>query len=378
MAHPVRLFATSDIGDAALARLRARGLEVEVYEALEPPPYELVLQRVESGIAALVTTLRDRVDERLLAAGAASGLRVVAQIAVGVDNIDRAAANRHHIPFTNTPDVLTEATADYAFALLLAVARRTWEAERMVRENTWRTWHPSQPWLGEDVSGRTLAVIGLGRIGRGVVHRAVGFDMDVVCHSRRPADPAFLDGVRRVMAARRDAGFTRRGQRIEDVGLDEALERADFVSLHVALSRPGESDAPTWHLLDARRLRLMKRSAFLVNTSRGPVVDEGALVDALREGALAGAALDVFEREPLPADSPLRDPALEPRLRLFPHHASATTRTRLSADPDEGMAGRTVQAVLDVLEGSYDGDPSRMPYVVNKEAFVPVTPGARP
>jgi lactate dehydrogenase-like 2-hydroxyacid dehydrogenase len=223
--------------------------------------------------------------------------------------------------------------------------------------------------LGEEVSGLTVAVIGVGRIGRSFVHRAVGFDMDVLCHSRGGVDPVFLDGVRAVMAARHEAGFSRRLQAIADVPLDEALQRADVVSLHVSLTRPGQSDEPTHHLVDARRLRLMKRSALLVNTSRGAVVDEAALVAALREGVIAGAALDVFEREPLPPDSPLRDPSLEPRLRLSPHIASATTRTRLSADPAVGMAGRAVQAVLDVLDGNYGGDPARMPYVVNKEAF---------
>ena len=364
-----RIFATSDIGDAALDRLRARGFAVEVHGGIDPPPYDVVLEQVQGGIAALVTTLRDRVDEPLLAAGAARGLRVVAQIAAGIDNIDIAAASRHHIPVTHTPDVLTEATAEYAFALMLAVARRTWDAERMVREGRWRTWHPSAPWLGEEVSGRTVAVVGLGRIGRSFVHRAVGFDMDVLCHSRRPVDPAFLDGVRGVIAARRSAGFGRADQHVREVDLEGALRGADFVTLHVDLTRPGASSAPTWHLLDARRLRLMKPTAFLVNTSRGAVVDEAALAAALRDGVLAGAALDVFEQEPLPPDSPLRDPALESRLRLTPHHGSATTRTRLSADPDVGMAGRTVQGVLDVLDGAYGNDPSRMPFVVNKEAF---------
>jgi phosphoglycerate dehydrogenase-like enzyme len=132
---------------------------------------------------------------------------------------------------------------------------------------------------------------------------------------------------------------------------------------------PGKAAEPTFHLIDEARLRLMKPTAYLVNTSRGPVVDEAALVRALREGWIAGAALDVFEREPLPDDSPLRDEALVPKLRLFPHAASAARATRLSADPDVGMAGRCVQGVIDVLDGRYDGDPRKMPFVVNKEAF---------
>jgi glyoxylate reductase len=363
--QPFRIFATADLGPA-LDRLREKGWDLEVHGEREAPAYEVLLQRVESGIHALVTTLRDRVDERLLAAGARSGLRIVAQMAVGFDNIDRAAATRHEIPFSNTPDVLTAATAEYAFALLLAVARRTYPAEQMVREGRWESWHPHEPWLGDEVTGRTVAVVGMGRIGRSFVHRAIGFDMDVLCVSPRPVDPTFLDGVRAVIAARQAAGFCRRPQTIRQAPLEDALRGADFVSLHVNLTRRGESPAPTEHLMDAGRLALMKPTAFLVNTSRGAVVDERALVHALREGRLAGAALDVFEREPLAADSPLRDPALLPRLRLFPHHASATRTTRLSPDPEVGMAGRAVQAVIDVLEGR---DPATLPCVVNKEAF---------
>jgi phosphoglycerate dehydrogenase-like enzyme len=141
------------------------------------------------------------------------------------------------------------------------------------------------------------------------------------------------------------------------------------VSLHVPLLREGESATPTWHLMNERTLRLMKPTAYLINTSRGPVVDEAALARALRENWIAGAALDVYEKEPLPADSPLRDPAIEDRCRLFPHLASAGRITRLSPDPDKGMAGRTAQALINVLEGNYGGEIAKMPWVVNKEAF---------
>jgi glyoxylate reductase len=369
MGERQRIFATCDIGREALDRLRQKGYELEVYPELHPPPRALVLEKVRSGIAALVTTLRDRIDEEVLAAGASSGLKVVAQMAVGFDNIDRAAANRHRIPFTHTADVLTDATAEFAFLILGAVARKLYPAEAQVREHQWATWHPYEPWLGDEITGRTLAVVGLGRIGRSLVHKAVGFDMDVLCHEPGAVDEEFVAGVRRVIEARRREGFTRRAQAIEAVSLEDALRRADFVSLHVPLTFPGAAAEPTFHLMDDARLGLMKPTAYLVNTSRGPVVDEQALARALRERRIAGAALDVFEQEPLPADSPLRDPALVLNLRLFPHAASAARATRLSPDPDVGMSGRTVQGVLDVLEGRYDGDPSRMPYVVNKEAF---------
>ena len=371
MTAPVRIFATCDIGKEALDRLRAKGWEVEVHPDPQAPPKELVLDRVRSGVAALLTTLRDRVDEDVFAAGAAAGLRVVSQSAVGVDNIDREAANRHRIPFTHTPDVLTDATAEYAFFMMGAVARRLYPAEVQVREREWTSWHPYLPWLGDEVTGRTLAVVGTGRIGQSMVRKAVGFDMDVLCHSpsRSAALGAFVTAVRRVMDLRYREGFCARKQAIEVVPLEEALRRADFVSLHVPLTMPGPAAEPTFHLLDEARLRLMKPTAYLVNTSRGPVVDEAALVRALREGWIAGAALDVFEKEPLPDDSPLRDETLTPRLRLFPHAASAARATRLSPDPDVGMAGRCVQGAIDVLEGRYGGDPKQMPFVVNKEAF---------
>jgi len=366
----VRIFVTCDIGKEALNRLRAKGWEVEVYPDPQPPSRELVMAKVRSGVAALVTTLRDRIDEELFAAGAESGLRVVSQLSVGVDNIDRAAANRYRIPFTHTPDVLTDATAEYAFFMLGAVARRLYPDERLVRERQWSTWHPYLPWLGDEVTGRTLAVVGTGRIGQSMVRKAVGFDMDVLCHGpRSTALGAFVAAVQRVMDLRYREGLSGRKQTIEAVSLEDALRRADFVSLHVPLTMPGKSAEPTLHLIDEIRLRLMKPTAYLVNTSRGPVVDEAALARALREGWIAGAALDVFEKEPLPDDSPLRDEALAARLRLFPHAASAARATRLSPDPAVGMAGRCVQGAIDVLEGRYGGDPKRMPFVVNKEAF---------
>ena len=224
----LRIFATCDIGREALDRLRERGWEVEVYGQVHAPPKGLVLEKVRSGIAALVTTLRDVVDEEVLAAGEAAGLRVVSQIAVGVDNIDRAAANRHRIPFTHTPDVLTDATAEYAFLMMGAVARRLYPAERQVRAREWTTWHPYLPWLGDEVTGRTLAVIGMGRIGQSMAGKAVGFDMDVLCYSpsRSAALVGFVTAVQRLMDLRHREGLSGRKQAIEVVSLEEALRRA--------------------------------------------------------------------------------------------------------------------------------------------------------
>jgi glyoxylate reductase len=365
----VRVFATTDIGKEALDRLREKGWAVEVYDEMDPPPKSLILEKVRSGVDALITTLRDEIDAEVLAAGAAAGLKVVAQDAVGFDNIDRQAANRHRIPFTNTAEVLTDATAEFAFFMMGAVARRLYPLEVQVRQREWTTWHPYLPWLGDEVSGRTLAVIGMGRIGRSLINKAVGFDMDILCHDPGGQPRGFVEAVRRVMDLRHQEGLSRRRQTIEPASLEDALRRADFVSLHVPLTLPGTAEEPTFHLMDEARLGMMKPTAYLVNTSRGPVVDEEALVQALKRGGIAGAALDVFESEPLPADSPLRDEELGGRLRLFPHAASAARATRLSPDPDVGMAGRCVQGVIDVLEGRYDGDLHRMPFVVNKEAL---------
>src|SRR5256714_2195014 len=336
---PIRIFATADIGDAALDRLRQRGYEVEVYAELEAPPQSLIIEKIKSGIDGLITTLRDRIDEAVFAAGR-DRLRVVAQLAVGVDNIDRAAANRCRIPFTNTPDVLTEATAEFALFMLGAVSRRLYSSEAEVREQRWSYWHPYRPFLGDEVTGKTVAVIGAGRIGKAFAAKCIGLDMDILLHARRSRDKAFVAFTDREMQLRFEAGFSRRRHTVSYVTFEEALARADYVSLHVPLVLPQQAAEPTVHLIDRAAFVRMKPTAYLINTARGAVVDESALVEALINGQIAGAALDVFAREPLPADSPLRDERLTDRLRLFHHFASGTRETRLSPDPDPGMARR--------------------------------------
>jgi glyoxylate reductase len=366
--EPARVFATADIGEPALARLRERGYQVEVYPDTERPPKSVILEKVRSRIAALITTLRDPIDEEVFRAGKDS-LRVVAQIAVGVDNIDRAAANRYQIPFTNTADVLTEATAEFAFFIRGAVSRKLYSSERLVDENRWSSWHPYHPFLGDEVTGKSVAIIGTGRIGKAFAKKCVGLDMDLLLYDPVASDEKFVEHALREMDLRHECGFARQRHVAKYVGFEEALEQADYVSLHVPLLMPGESGTPTYHLMNDKAFERMKSTAYLINASRGPVVDERALFNALIQNKIAGAALDVFEKEPLPPDSPLRDPRLKERLRLFPHFASGTRETRLSPDPEIGMAGRAVQAVIDVIEGRYDGDPQKMPYVVNKEAF---------
>lgn len=363
-----RLYATCDIGEAALNRLRERGYEVEVYPKSDPPPKSLIVKKLRSGVDGLITTLRDPVDAEVFEAGKPR-LQVVAQIAVGFDNINRADANRYKIPFTNTADVLTEATAEFAFFIMGAVARKLWPSEKLVRENRWGAWHPFLPFLGDEVTGKTIAIIGTGRIGLAMIKKCTGMDMNILCYDPAYENHEFISGIKKVMDVRHERGIQRNKTWIKYVNFEEALSQADFVSVHVPLLREGESSTPTFHLFNEKTLRMMKPGAYLINTSRGPVVDEAALAKALKERWIAGAALDVFEKEPLPLNSPLRDPEIEDRCRLFHHFASGATETRLSPDPNIGMAGRCVQGLIDVLEKNYGGDFTKMPYVVNKEAF---------
>ncbi len=367
MANKFRVFATCDIGES-IDLLRKRGYEVEVYSEPTAPPKQLILDKVKSGIDGLITTLRDKIDAEVFEAGRGT-LKVVAQIAVGFDNINRADANRYKVPFTHTADVLTEATAEFAFFMLGALSRKMWTAEHLTRENQWGYWHPYLPFLGDEVTGKTIAIIGTGRIGLAMIKKCAGFDMDILCYDPACQNHEYVKSIQDLMNLRHERGMTREKTFIRYVPFEEALRDADFVSVHVPLIREGESSTPTYHLFNEKTFRMMKPSAFLVNTSRGPVVDEKALARALKENWIAGAALDVYEAEPLPADSPLRDPALEDRCRLYPHFASAGKITRLSTDPNKGMAGRCVQGLIDVLENNYGGDITRMPYVVNKEAF---------
>lgn len=367
MTKKFRVFATCDLGES-IDLLRDRGYQVEVYPHPEAPPKLLILEKVGSGIDGLITTLRDPIDAEVFEAGKGT-LRVVAQIAVGFDNINRADANRYQVPFTHTADVLTEATAEFAFFIMGALARRLWSAERLLRENQWGYWHPYLPFLGDEVTGKTIAIIGTGRIGLAMIKKCTGFDMNMLCYDPAYENLEFIKTIQEIKDLRYARGLVREKTWIRYTVLDEALTQADYVSVHVPLLREGESPTPTYHLFNERTLRLMKPTAFLINTSRGPVVDEMALARALKENWIAGAALDVYEQEPLPADSPLRDPAIEDRCRLFPHFASAGKITRLSTDPQKGMAGRCVQGLIDVLEGNYGGDITKMPYVVNKEAF---------
>jgi glyoxylate reductase len=282
-------------------KVLAEHFEVEYWTGEERPPQAELLKRV-SGKDALICLLTEKIDRELLDA-AGPNLRIVANVAVGFDNIDVPACTERRVAVTNTPGVLDETTADFAWTLLMAVARRLVEGDRMARSGAWTKWNLDQL-CGTDVWGKTLGIIGLGRIGRAVARRASGFHMRIIYNSTTRA-----------------AAEIEKELNAEYMSRDAVFEQADFLSLHVPLN------AATRGLVGASELAKMKRTAFLINTTRGPVVQEAALVDALERGLIAGAALDVFEREPFIPDGLRRNNVV-----LAPHLGSASieTRTRMA------------------------------------------------
>jgi len=292
-----KVFITRAIPEAGLSRVTAF-CDADVWPDDMPPPYESLIQRVK-GVEGILCLLTDRIDDNLMDA-AGPQLKVISQMAVGYDNIDVAAARARSIPVGNTPGVLTEATADLAFALLLAQARRIVEGVEYIRAGQWKTWQP-KALLGVDLSGATLGIVGFGRIGQAVARRAAGFNMRILAYS-----PSLTQ----------DEAAAFNAHRVE---LDELLRESDFVSLHTPLNND------TRHLINRDTLARMKPTAILVNTARGGVVDQEALYDALRNGVIGGAALDVTDPEPLPPDHPLL--ALS-NVTIVPHVGSASKWTR--------------------------------------------------
>ncbi|PKL45462.1 MAG: D-glycerate dehydrogenase [Candidatus Riflebacteria bacterium HGW-Riflebacteria-1] len=292
-----KVFVTREIPQAGLQQLKQH-FAVEVWPDYAPPTKAQLIEKIGDA-DGMLSLLSDKIDAETLAA--APKLKFIAQYAVGYDNIDVAEASRRGICVSNTPDVLTEASADFAFAQLMAVARRVVESDKYVRSGQWQVaWHPSMM-LGYDIYGTTIGIIGAGRIGQALARRARGFAMKVLYYSSSPK-PEF----EKELGARR-------------VELDSLFRESDFVSLHVPLN------AGTRGLINAEKLSLMKKTAFLINNSRGPVVDEKALYDALKSGKIAGAALDVFASEPTPAENPLL--TLE-NVVVAPHVSSASHATR--------------------------------------------------
>src|SRR5215813_11006713 len=220
------VFATCNIGDAAFDRLRERGYELEVYPGPEAPPKKLIIEKVRSGIDGLITTLRDPIDAEVFEAGKGN-LKVVAQIAVGFDNINRGDANRHKIPFTNTADVLTEATAEFALFMMGMLARKMWQSERLVREQKWPSWHPFLPFLGDEVTGKTIAIIGTGRIGLAMIKKCSGFDMNILCYDPAYQNHDYIKAIQELMDLRHARGIQKENTWIKYVSLEEALSQAD-------------------------------------------------------------------------------------------------------------------------------------------------------
>jgi len=291
-----KLFATHVLFEEPRRRL-AEHFDVEYWNGNERPPRAEVLKRVARK-DALICLLTEKIDRELLDA-AGPNLRIAANVAVGYDNIDVPACTERRVAVTNTPGVLDETTADFTWALLMAVSRRLVEADRLARSGAWRQWNLDQL-CGTDIWGKTLGIIGFGRIGRAVARRAAGFHMRVIYNSTTRA-PAEIE----------------RELNAEFMERERVLAEADFLSLHVPLREN------TRGLIGPAELAKMKRTAFLINTTRGPVVQEAALVTALELGTIAGAALDVFEREPLISEGLRRDNVV-----LAPHLGSASIETR--------------------------------------------------
>ncbi len=325
MADQPLVAVTRLIPEAGLNLLR-EVTQIRLWEEELPPSPEQLTALLRDCAGAL-TLLTDSIDGEVM--DREPQLRVISNFAVGYDNVDVAAATARGVAVCNTPDALTETTADFAFALLMAAARRIVEGAEYVRAGKWQTWGPKLL-MGRDLYGATLGIVGFGRIGKEVAKRAQGFGMTLLAYDSYEDE-----------AAAREFGVTYRS-------LDALLRESDFVTLHVALT------PETTHLIGARELALMKPEAILVNAARGPVVDTAALVEALREGKIGGAALDVTDPEPLPADHPLVKLS---NALVVPHIASATVATR------DRMATTAATNLLAVLRDE------RPPHIVNSEVL---------
>lgn len=317
---------TRRVPQEVLDRIERRVPRLRLWEEDVPIPRDTLLEWIP-GADGLYCLLTDPVDAEVLDAAGPS-LKVVSQMAVGYDNIDVAACTERGIPVGNTPGVLTETTADLAVALMLAAARRLCEAAAFVKAGEWVTWRPMEL-AGYDLHGSTVGIVGLGRIGKAVARRLRGFDCRLLYHSRQP-DPE---------AAHIGAAY---------VEFDTLLGSSDFVTLHVPLT------GQTHHLIGAPQLERMKPGAVLVNTARGPVVDQAALLRALRGGQIAAAGLDVTDPEPLPPDHPLLD---LPNVVVLPHIGSASIKTR----------SRMAEMAADNLLAGLRGE--RLPNCVNPEVY---------
>jgi len=319
-----KVYVTREIPEKGLKTIKER-FEAEVWPEYGPPPKEVIIDKV-SNVDAIVSLLSDKIDAVVF--DAAPRLKIVAQMAVGFDNIDVKLATKRGIYVTNTPEVLTETTADFAWALLMAVARRVVEADRYVRTGKWKvSWHPSML-LGRDVHGATMGIVGAGRIGSAVAKRAKGFNMKILYYDVVPRPE-----LEKELGAK-------------NVDLDTLFKESDFISIHVPLTNQ------TYHMINEEKLRLMKKTAYLINNSRGSVVDEKALYRALKEEWIAGAGLDVFERAPTQLNNPLLK---FDHVVVAPHISSSSHETR------SRMAEMVAENLIAFFEGIIP------PNLVNRE-----------
>ncbi|MCK4633350.1 D-glycerate dehydrogenase [Candidatus Bathyarchaeota archaeon] len=327
-----RIFVTRELPERGLDIIKER-FNAEVWSDYAPPPKKLVIEKVAK-VDALATLLSDKIDAEVF--DAAPNLKIVSQFAVGFDNIDVKEATKRGIYVTNTPGILTDTTADYAWALLMATARRVAEADKYVRDKKWKVgWHPAML-QGRDIFGATLGIIGLGRIGAAIAKRAKGFNMKIL----------YYDVVRRP-EVEEELGIMFRE-------LMTILKESDFITVNVPLLKS------THHLINEERLKQMKKTAILINNARGPVIDEKALYKALKEGWIAGAGLDVFEQEPTPATNPLL--TLD-NIVVAPHISSSSFETRSK------MAEMVAENLVSFLEGKTP------PNLVNKDVVNVRKPG---
>lgn len=327
-----RIFVTRELPERGLDIIKER-FNTDVWSNYAPPPKKLILEKVAK-VDALATLLSDKIDAEVF--DAAPNLKIVSQLAVGFDNIDVKEATKRGIYVTNTPGILTNTTADYAWALLMAAARRVAEADKYVRDKKWKVgWHPAML-QGRDIFGATLGIIGLGRIGAAIAKRAKGFNMKILYYDvvRRPEVEEKLGIMFRELMA--------------------ILKESDFITINVPLLKS------THHLINEERLKQMKKTAILINNARGPVIDEKALYKALKEGWIAGAGLDVFEQEPTPATNPLL--TLD-NIVVAPHISSSSFETRSK------MAEMVAENLVSFLEGKTP------PNLVNKDVVNVRKPG---
>lgn len=292
-----KVYVTREMPERGL-RIIKQKFDAEVWSDYAPPPKKLIIEKAAE-VDALATLLSDKIDSEVY--DAAPNLKIVAQMAVGFDNIDIVGATKRGICVTNTPGVLTETTADFAWTLLMAVARRVVEADHYVRNGEWKVgWHPMM-FQGRDVYGATIGIVGLGRIGCAIAKRAQGFDMKVL----------YYDVVRR-------PDFEKK-YNIKFTKIDQLFQEADFVTINAPLTKE------TKNLVDEKKLKSMKKTAYLINNARGPIINEKALYKALKEGWIAGAGLDVFEQEPTPKENPLLQLS---NVVMAPHISSSSFETR--------------------------------------------------